>query len=130
MAWSGSTAKRMFIIRKVPNGTVGPSTANTKASKTQLRKATAPQRTRNNRVIADILLRGFGKRQFIGNRFRYFSAQDAGWIGSHRSSLLFFFNTQIFFSRYANDDGNFVLVVPLTCGAKIIKIVLLLVPDC
>jgi hypothetical protein len=25
---------------------------------------------------------------------------------------------------YANDDGNFVLVVPLSCGAKILKIVL------
>ena len=56
MVRSGSIPKRTSIIRKVPNGTVGPRTGNTKASKRQSRKATTPQKTRNNRVIADIYL--------------------------------------------------------------------------
>src|SRR5215831_7219177 len=45
--WSGLTPKRTFIIRKVPNGTVGPKTASTRASKTRSRKAITRQRTRN-----------------------------------------------------------------------------------
>ena len=32
--------------------------------------------------------------------------------------------------RYANDDENFVLVVPLTCGTRFKKIVLVLELDC
>src|SRR5262249_46671494 len=46
---SGLTPKRTFIIRKVPNGTVGPKTVSTRASRTRSRKATTQLRTRNSK---------------------------------------------------------------------------------